>query len=387
MSRSIVIDDTTLRDGEQTAGVSFTFDEKVGIAKRLDAVGVSEIEVGIPAMGHDERAAICAIGQLRLAARLLVWSRCHSQDIALLRGLPIHMVDISLPLSDQQIARKLRRDRKWILNEVRTRVAQVRDMGFEVCVGGEDASRADLDFVKQVLDQAQCAGAQRFRYADTLGVAEPFGVEKTFRELRTATDLQLEIHAHDDLGLATANSLAAVLGGATHVNTTVNGLGERAGNAPLEEVCVAAERLYGIKTGVLARELKGLSRLVERASRRQVSVQKSIVGKSVFTHESGIHVDGLLKDVDNYDGLGASALGRHHNIVLGKHSGSKAVENAYLELGIDLNECEVESILALVREFACRNKRAPKRKELLAFYSRSWLTRSNAPEELLNGPS
>lgn len=387
MARSIVIDDTTLRDGEQTAGVAFTLEEKLAIAKRLDAVGVPEIEAGIPAMGADERAAICAIGELGLKARLLVWSRCHSADIAVLRGLPVHMVDISLPLSDQQIARKLRRSREWILNELATRIVEVREMGFEVCVGGEDASRADLEFVKQVIDRAERAGARRFRFADTLGVAEPFGIERTFRALRALTDLELEIHAHDDLGLATANSLAAVLGGATHVNTTVNGLGERAGNAPLEEVCVALERLYGLHTGVEAKELKPLSRLVEKASRRQVSVQKSIVGKSVFTHESGIHVDGILKDVDNYDGLGAKALGREHNIVLGKHSGSKAVVTVYSDLGIELNESEVEFILAEVRQFANQYKRAPKRRELLSFYSRSWRSRVSVSREMSNGPS
>lgn len=386
MKRAIVIDDTTLRDGEQTAGVAFSLAEKVEIARQLDAAGVGELEVGIPAMGEEEREAIRTIGQLGLRPQLLVWSRSCDEDIAVLRGLPVHIVDVSLPVSDQQIERKLRRDRPWVLARIAQCVARVRDMGFEVCVGGEDASRADLDFVLRVLEVASANGARRFRFADTLGIAEPFGVADTFRRLRAATDLELEMHAHDDLGLATANSLAAVLGGATHVNTTVNGLGERAGNAPLEEVCVGLERLHGIGTGVEVRNLRDLSRLVAKASGRRVPVQKSIVGASVFTHESGIHVDGLLKDVGNYDGIGADGLGRHHSFVLGKHSGTRAVIRAYADMGIPLEEPEARSILGEVRRFATQHKRVPKRKDLLRFYSMCW-SRAAVTWSEAHGPS
>ncbi len=378
MTQHIVIDDTTLRDGEQTAGVAFCLDEKVAIARRLSELGVPELEVGIPAMGAEEREAIAAIGSAGLPSRLLVWSRCNPADVALLAGLPVHIVDISVPMSEQHIHHKLGKDRRWVLSQIATCTAAVRDLGFEVCIGGEDASRADPEFVLRVLEAAQAAGARRFRYADTLGVAEPFGIATAFRRMRSATDLELEIHAHDDLGLATANSLAAVVGGATHVNTTVNGLGERAGNAPLEEVVVALHQLYGRTTGVRTERLRSLSGAVSKASGRAVPAQKSIVGRAVFTHEAGIHVDGLLKDVHNYDGVNARLLGRRHTIVLGKHSGTRALSRVFENLGIALEPERSTLLLNEVRRFAIVNKRSPRRKELLALYTNSRLADDGA---------
>ena len=238
-----------------------------------------------------------------------------------------------------------------------------------ITVGGEDSSRADLDFVAAVVETAEEAGAERYRFADTLGIMEPFGVFAAFRDLRTRTSLELEIHAHDDLGLATANSLAAVVGGASHVSTTVNGLGERAGNAPLEEVVVALEQLYGVRCGVAADRLAMISALVEQASGRPVPAGKSIVGAAVFTHESGIHVHGLLRDPANYQALDPLALGRRHQIVLGKHSGITAVVHAYQQLGLTLDAQQAAVILERIRTHAGATKSAPGPETLLRFHA------------------
>jgi homocitrate synthase NifV len=369
MAHSLVINDTTLRDGEQTAGVAFTVEEKCAIAGVLAAAGVPEMEIGIPAMGEEEVACINAMAALHLPARLMVWGRLTDADLASALRCDAHMVHLSVPVSDIHLRHKLRQSREWVLAQVTRVISAAAATGRYVSLGAEDASRADVGFLAQVAQRAQACGAQRVRFADTLGVLDPFSTYEAIARLRDAVDMDIEIHAHNDLGLATANTLAALRGGATHANTTVNGLGERAGNAALEEVVMGLRHLHHADTGVSTQALVAISHLVEHASGRKVAFNKSIVGEAVFTHESGIHIDGLLKNASTYESFDPSELGRERRTVLGKHSGSQAVRQAYGALGMVLDDARLgAALLGRIREHAMVAKQAPTVQDLQRFW-------------------
>lgn len=350
----IIIDDTTLRDGEQTAGVVFSLEEKIAIARLLDAIGVQEIECGIPAMGADEQASVRALVDLGLNARLLTWNRAVIEDIRASLAAGVTAVDISLSVSDFHIRHKLRKDRAWVREQLKTALGFAKSHDLYVSVGGEDASRADLAFLAELMETSRAMGAERFRFCDTLGVLDPFATFEKIAYLRSRVPgIDIEVHTHDDLGMATANAVAGVRAGARFVNTTVNGLGERAGNAALEEVVMALKQACGRDPGIDTRRFVELSRLVGQASCRPVPEWKAVVGERVFAHESGLHADGVLKDPGNYEGFDPAAVGLDRQIVLGKHSGTHGLLHRLAALGILLPPADLPPLMARVR---CRSQ-------------------------------
>jgi homocitrate synthase NifV len=369
---AILVDDTTLRDGEQTAGVVFSNHEKKRIARLLDEVGIHQIEVGIPAMGGDEKETIREIVDMGLHTSILAWNRAVVADVDHSLDCGVDAVAISMSASDIHIEHKLKKSRSWVLDQIRSCVDYAKSKGLYVSVNGEDASRADLDFLVRFGKAAKEVGADRLRFCDTLGILDPFDTYNVISFLRKQVGIDVEMHMHDDFGMATANTLAGIKAGAAWVNTTVNGLGERAGNAALEEVIMALKYIGKVDVGLHTSRFRELSEYVAAASARTIPAWKSIVGTNVFAHESGIHADGVIKNPLNYEAFAPEDVGLERQIVIGKHSGSRAVYRKFQEFGLELRPEECDEILALVRKTAVELKRALFDKELMYIYT-DWL--------------
>ncbi|HAL85929.1 MAG TPA: homocitrate synthase [Deferribacteraceae bacterium] len=366
--KNYIIDDTTLRDGEQTPGVSFSLAEKLEIARGLDKIGVQEIEAGIPVMGEEESRVFSKIVDLGLSARIIAWNRALISDVQASINAGADSVEISLPLSDIQIKTKLNKDRTWVKDQIKRVMDFCASKNLYVSVGGEDASRADISFVTEYAKIVKEHGGARFRYCDTVGILDPFSTYETVKRIIDETGIDVEIHAHNDFGLATANSLAAIRAGATHVNTTVIGLGERAGNAPLEEIVMASRHVYRLEDGFDHSCIKSLSEYVSKASGRAIEPYRPVIGELMFTHESGIHTDGILKNPNNYEAFDPAELGMERKLVVGKHSGRGILEYILQAHGLEYTPDTVKNLLEAAKKISGSKKRYLNNNEVIELY-------------------
>ncbi|HRY12421.1 MAG TPA: homocitrate synthase [Syntrophomonadaceae bacterium] len=360
--------DTTLRDGEQTAGVVFSNDEKVRIASYLDQIGVDQIEAGIPVMGGFEKDCIKEIVRLGLKSSIMAWNRAVINDIRESITCGVDAVAISISTSDIHIEHKLQTTREDVLRRMSDAVKFAKDNGLYVSVNAEDASRSDLEYLTEFALIAKHAGADRLRYCDTVGILDPM---KTFRYIKTLHDavgLDIEMHTHNDFGMATANTLAGIYAGANHVGVTVNGLGERAGNASLQEVIMGIKHLLKIGVTYDTTMLREVAMYVAQASGRDLGLNNPIVGLNIFAHESGIHGDGVLKNPLTYEAFRPEEVGLERQIVIGKHSGSAAIKSKFMEYGVELSDEDAQEILARCRQMAIDKKRSLFDKEMAYIY-------------------
>ncbi|MFH1789209.1 MAG: 2-isopropylmalate synthase [Candidatus Altiarchaeota archaeon] len=357
MAEKIRVLDTTLRDGEQTPGVSLSVEQKVSIAKALDELGVDVIEAGSAITSSGERDAINAVASEGLKAEVASFARILKGDVDLALSCNVDSVFLVAPTSDLHIKHKLKSTREKVLEDMVECIEYSRQHGLKVDLCTEDGSRTDQSFLLKVLKTAQDAKADRFTVADTVGVLLPEKTKELFKKVSAKARVPLGVHCHDDYGLATANTLAAVAGGATIVDVTVNGLGERAGNASLEEVVVALKLGYGLKLNVKTERIRGVSDLVEKLCGIPVPPNKAIVGDNAFTHEAGIHVDGILKKPETYEAIKPESVGAKRRFVLGKHVGLKSVKSLLDELKIKVSDEQLKEVFNQVKYTGDKGKR------------------------------
>lgn len=348
----IKIVDGTLREGEQSPGVFFTKEEKLQIAAELDRIGVPLLDVGMPSVSAEERDAISAIAREGLGASIGVSIRLSRDEVDQALACGVGEVFVICPVSPLHLRYRLAMDEEAVRGLAEDVVLYACQKGLLVNFVAEDASRAEIPFLCDFLRRAHHWGARRAFICDTVGVMEPFGMKDLVKRVRheVSREMELGVHCHNDFGLATANTLAAIEAGAEYPSVTVNGIGERAGNPPLQEVVVALENVLHRAHGIDMQGLHALSQLVERCSGILVSPHAPIVGLNAFRHESGIHVDGILKKSDTYEGIDPHEVGKNPSFVLGKHTGTGAIRHLLKERGYEANEEELREILRRIKE-------------------------------------
>jgi len=357
--RKVSVFDTTLRDGEQTPGVSFPLNYKIQIAKQLDKLGVDVIEAGFSVASKGEFEAVKTIANLGLNAKICGLARIVKQDIDAALDAEVDMVHIFISTSKIQIEHTIKKSREEIVEMAVDAVEYIKDHGRICMFSAMDATRTEIDYLKTIYKAVEDAGVDIINIPDTVGIATPFKFYDLVKELRDHLKVPIDVHCHNDFGLATANTYAAVLAGADEVQVTVNGIGERAGNAALAEVIMILHSLEGIKTNIKTEYLVETSKLVERLSGIRMPPNTPIVGDNAFSHESGIHAHGVIKDAATFEPgvITPEMVGHKRRIVIGKHAGRHQIKKILEDAGYVVGEERLTKIVEKIKELGDRGKK------------------------------
>lgn len=367
----LVLWDETLRDGEQAPGVRFSPEEKLRLAEMLSDVGVGVLNAGIPVVSPEEAEAVRRVAEAGLKAKVLAAARTVPRDVEAVIDSGVSHIAIFVAASDVHLRYKLKMSREEVLAASLASVRRAREAGLHVAFVTEDTVRAPFEFVEPLYRAVQEAGADRLVVADTVGIMTPLTFRWYLEEfVRRVHPKDLSVHCHNDFGMATANTLTAVEVGAVAPHVCVNGLGERAGNASLEEVVLALETLYRYPTGIRTDRLYALSRAVEEASGVPVAPNKALVGYNAFSHEAGIHTHGILANTLTYEPLQPETVGRRRDFVLGKHTGRAAVVEKLRERGVQASDERLNALLAKLKEGAEAQSKDGSRRFLGEYRSR-----------------
>jgi len=347
---NVIIYDSTLREGAQVPGVRFSIEDKLEIAQKLDEIGVPQIEAGFPCVSEEEKLAVKKVKGLGLNAEILALSRLKSEDIDACIECDVDLILLFIATSDLHLKHKYRCSREDIHERMVDSLEYAKAHGIRASFSSEDATRTDIDFLKQLFSHAQDLGAERIGIADTTGCGHPSGIRWLVKELKTIASKSISIHLHNDFGLALANALVGVEEGAKAVGVTVNGIGERAGNVPLEQFVVAMRVLYNVDLGIDTSKLKELSELVSKASKVPISPIAPWIGANVFAHESGIHALAVKENPYTYECIPPEFVGNRRRILIGRGSGRTILREKLKELDVPIkNDDELERILSDVK--------------------------------------
>jgi 2-isopropylmalate synthase len=375
--------DTTLRDGEQSPGTSFSYDDKRQIAAVLDEMGTDVIEAGFPVNSDAEFEAVSDIADAARNAEVCGLARVVSDDVEAALDAGVDTVHVFCSTSEVQLSDSMHASREDAVERSVAAVERVREAGTEVMFSPMDATRTEESFLIEVVEAVSDAGADWINIPDTCGVATPSRFRELVATVVDHTDARVDVHTHDDLGMATANAIAGFEAGADQAQVSVNGIGERAGNASFEEVVMAVEGLYGVETGIDTSRITEISRIVEDHSDVTVPANKPIVGENAFAHESGIHAAGVIENAATFEPgvVGPEMIGTDRELVLGKHTGRNSVRERLQETRFDPTDDEVAEVTRRVKERATEAERVTE-SHLIEFAEAVGISRRREPERV-----